>query len=163
MSIIRGHHTAFQVADLERSMEFYCDLLGFEVIWKRVNCEEYVRKIVGYPDVELHQALLRFPGSEHCLELMDYRGVERSPVDTSPANPGTAHLCLFVRGLRPLYDRLSAAGVRSVSEPVKVTSGANEGRLAVYMIDPDGFPVELVSIDAEADESSSAAQVSPSS
>jgi catechol 2,3-dioxygenase-like lactoylglutathione lyase family enzyme len=145
MSVVGTHHTAFQVSDLARSVAFYRDLLSFELIWERINREEYVRKIVGYPEAELHQALLRFPGSDHFLELIDYRGVERAPVDTSPPNPGTAHICLLVRDVQALYDSLVAGGVRAVSTPVLVTSGANEGRLAVYMIDPDGFRVELVS------------------
>ena len=146
MTIVGSHHTAYQVADLSRSLAFYRDLLGFEVVWERVNREEYVRRIVGYPEAELHQALLRFPGSDHCLELIDYRGVERTPVDTSPPNPGTAHMCLLVTDLRRFYDELSAKGVASVSEPVLVTSGPNEGRLAVYMIDPDGFRLELLEV-----------------
>ena len=146
MTVVGSHHTAFQVADLARSVAFYRDLLGFEVVWERVNREEYVRRIVGYPEAELHQALLRFPGSEHCLELIDYRGVDRSPVDASPPNPGTAHVCLLVRDLVPFYDTLVAAGVGAVSEPIRVTSGPNEGRLAVYMIDPDGFRVELLEV-----------------
>jgi hypothetical protein len=38
-----------------------------------------------------------------------------------------------------------------VGEPVLVTSGPNEGRLAVYMIDPDGFRLELLEVaDGEA-------------
>lgn len=149
MSAVGSHHTAFQVADLERSLAFYRDLFGFEVVWQRVNREEYVRQIVGYPDAELHQALLRFPGSDHCLELIEYRGVERHPVDTSPPNPGTAHICLLATHLRRFYDELVAAGVGAVSEPVLVASGPNEGRLAVYMIDPDGFRVELLEVLAE--------------
>lgn len=149
MTVVGSHHTAYQVADLVRSLAFYRDLFGFEVVWERVNREEYVRRIVGYPEAELHQALLRFPGSDHCLELIDYRGVERTPVDTSPPNPGTAHLCLLVRGLRRFYDELRAKGVESVSEPVLVTSGPNEGRLAVYMIDPDGFRLELLEVTDE--------------
>lgn len=149
MRIVGSHHTAFQVADLGRSLAFYRDLLGFEPVWERINREDYVRKIVGYPEAELHQVLLRFPGSDHCFELIDYRGVDRTPVDTSPANPGTAHICLLVDDLRQAYDELVAAGVGSISEPVLVTSGPNEGRLAVYMLDPDGFPVELLEVAAE--------------
>jgi catechol 2,3-dioxygenase-like lactoylglutathione lyase family enzyme len=149
VTVVGAHHTAFQVGDLARSLAFYRDLLGFEVVWERVNREEYVRQIVGYPEAELHQALLRFPGSDHCLELIDYRGVDRTAVDTSPPNPGTAHICLVVRDLRGFYDHLRAAGVGAVGEPVLVTSGANAGRLAVYMIDPDGFRVELLSVEAE--------------
>jgi catechol 2,3-dioxygenase-like lactoylglutathione lyase family enzyme len=151
MSVVGAHHTALHVSDLARSRAFYCDLFGFELVWERVNKEAYVREIVGYPDAELHPALLRIPGSAHYLELMDYRGVEREPVATDPPNPGTAHICLLVRELPRLYEKLVAAGVASVSEPVLVTSGAHEGRLAVYMIDPDGFRVEL--LEAQADRS----------
>lgn len=147
MTVVGSHHTAYQVADLGRSLAFYRDLFGFEVVWERINREEYVRRIVGYPDAELHQALLRFPGSDHCLELIDYRGVERTPVDTSPPNPGTAHMCLLVTDLRRFYDDLRAKGVDAVGEPVLVTSGPNEGRLAVYMIDPDGFRLELLEVE----------------
>jgi lactoylglutathione lyase len=144
VTIVGLHHTAYQVADLERSLAFYRDLLGFELVWERVNTADYVRKIVGQPNATLHQAMLRFPGSDHCLELIDYRGVERTPVDTNPVNPGTAHVCVLVQDLRAYYDHLVANGVASVSEPVAVTSGPNTGRLAVYMIDPDGFRLELL-------------------
>jgi lactoylglutathione lyase len=145
VTIVGAHHTAYQVADLDRSLAFYRDLLGFELVWQRVNREEYVRRIVGQPDATLHQAMLRVPGSDHMLELIDYRGVDRAPVDTNPVNPGTAHICLLVREFQAFYDMLVAAGVPSVSDgPVAVSSGPNEGRLAVYMIDPDGFRLELL-------------------
>ncbi len=148
--IVGAHHTAYQVADLARSLAFYRDLLGFELVWQRINREEYVRTIVGQPTADLHQAMLRFPGSDHHLELIDYRGVERTPVDTTPVNPGTAHICLLVRDLRAYYEHLVGNGVASVSEPVLVTSGPNEGRLAVYMIDPDGFRLELLEVEGPA-------------
>jgi catechol 2,3-dioxygenase-like lactoylglutathione lyase family enzyme len=145
VTIVGAHHTCYQVADLERSLAFYRDLLGFELVWERVNQETYVRTIVGQPNATLHQAMLRFPGSDHMLELIDYRGVDRTPVDTNPVNPGTAHICLLVSDFRAFYDTLVEAGVPSVSDgPVAVTSGPNEGRLAVYMIDPDGFRLELL-------------------
>lgn len=150
MTIVSAHHTALHVADLERSLGFYRDLLGFELIWRRDNREEYVRRLVGYETAELCAAMLRFPGSDHGLELIEYRGVERTPVDTSPANPGTAHIALVVRDVRAFYDRLVSAGVAAVSEPVSVTSGVNCGRIAVYMIDADGFRVELISAELEA-------------
>lgn len=151
MTIVGAHHTAFHVADLDRSIAFYCDRFDFEIVWKRLNGEEYVRRIVGYPKANLNQAMLRIPGGEHHLELIEYQGVDRTPVDMSPPNPGTAHICLLVNDLRRTYDRLVAAGVESVSDPVTVTAGPNSGRLAVYMIDPDGFRIELLCVDGEAD------------
>jgi catechol 2,3-dioxygenase-like lactoylglutathione lyase family enzyme len=59
-------------------------------------------------------------------------------------NIGNAHIAFKVDELEPIYQRLKAAGVRSVSEPVTPTIGPNKGGRAVYMIDPDGFRVELI-------------------
>jgi catechol 2,3-dioxygenase-like lactoylglutathione lyase family enzyme len=140
-------HTGFQVADLERALSFYRDILGFEEIWRRVVDDEYIATLVGYPGVELHQALLRIPGTDHCLELLDYRNVERRPIDTRTANPGTAHICLHVTDLPAMYDRLSSLGVGFISPPVEPTVGPNRGRLVAYMYDWDGIRVELLQLD----------------
>lgn len=144
MSIVDVWHTGFQVADLERSISFYRDLLGFEVIWERTVDVDYIGELVGYPGLVLRQALLRIPDTDHCLELLDYRNVERTPVDTRTANPGTAHICLWVDDLAALYEQLAAAGVEFVSKPLLPTVGPNTGRLVAYMCDPDGIRIELV-------------------
>lgn len=143
-SITNAHHTGFQVADLDRSLAFYRDLLGFEEVFRWNPQAPYIGKLVGYPDVDLHSAILRMPNSEVFLELLEYRNVERTPVDTRNANPGTAHVAFFVDDLDELFGDLVAKGVDTVSEPVTPTIGPNEGGRVVYMIDPDGFRVEFI-------------------
>jgi lactoylglutathione lyase len=162
-SITRAHHTGFQVADLERSVAFYRDILGFEIVFAWNPQADYIRELVGYPDADIHAAILRLPGSDVFLELLEYRNVERSPIDTRTANPGTAHIAFFVDDLDSLYADLTARGVRSVSAPVTPTIGPNEGGRAVYMIDPDGIRVELIQTrrsfaEYAADESALAAE-----
>ena len=151
MTVVGAWHTGLHVADLDRSLGFYRDLLGLEVVWERVVADEYVGTLVGYPGVEIHQALLRIPGTDHCLELLDYRNVARTPVDPSPANPGTAHVCLVVERLADLYVRLLDAGVNFASPPVVPTAGPNSGRLVVYMRDWDGIRVELLQLEPATD------------
>lgn len=146
-SITNPHHTGLQVDDLERSLAFYRDLLGFELVFQWNPQAPYIGELVGYPDVDLHSAILRMPNSEVFLELLEYRNVERTPVDTGTANPGTAHVAFFVDDLDELYSYLVARGVDSVSAPVTPTIGPNQGGRAVYMIDPDGFRVELIESD----------------
>jgi lactoylglutathione lyase len=143
-SILRPHHTGLQVADLERSLAFYRDLLGFELVFQWNPQAEYIGKLVGYPGVDLHAAILRVPNSEIFLELLEYKNVERHPVDTGTANPGTAHTAYFVDDMDVMYEKLIAAGVRSVSPPVSPTIGPNVGGKAVYLMDPDGIRVELI-------------------
>ncbi|MBA2254417.1 MAG: VOC family protein [Chloroflexi bacterium] len=143
-SITKAHHMGLQVADLDRSVAFYRDVLGFTVVFAWNPQADYIRTLVGYPDADIHAAVLRLPGSEVVLELLEYRNVERTPIDTRTANPGTAHIAFFVDDLDTLYTDLVARGVRSVSAPVTPTIGPNEGGRAVYLMDPDGIRVELI-------------------
>jgi lactoylglutathione lyase len=137
-------HFGIQVADLERSVAFYGDLLGLELVARWVRDQEYIQELVGYPGVELHVAVFRLPLSDVFLEVLEYRKVDRRAVDPSTANPGTAHLCLYVDGLDQFHERLAHAGVQFVSEVKSPNIGPNKGGKAVYMIDPDGIRVELI-------------------
>jgi catechol 2,3-dioxygenase-like lactoylglutathione lyase family enzyme len=143
-AIIRGHHTGFTVASLERSLGFYRDLLGLELVFQWNPQADYLRELVGYPDVDLHAAVLRIPGSDTFLELLEYRNVAEKSVDMANGNVGNGHIAFTVDELDPLYERLAVAGVRSVSRPVTPTIGPNKGGRAVYLMDPDGFRVELI-------------------
>jgi catechol 2,3-dioxygenase-like lactoylglutathione lyase family enzyme len=144
MGVIGAWHTGFHVEDLDRSLDFYCGLLGFDVIWRRQVGVDYIQELLGYPGLQLHQALLKIPGTDHTLELLDYRNVDRVPVDPATANPGTAHICLYVDDVQLMFAELSARGVEFVSSPVQPTVGPNVGRSVVYMKDPDGIRIELL-------------------
>jgi lactoylglutathione lyase len=137
-------HFGIQVASLERSIAFYRDLLGLEMIAHWVRDQPYIQDLVGYPGVELQVAVFRFPNSGSFLEVLEYRNVEKHAVDTSTANPGTAHFCLYVPDLDALHERLLAAGVEFVSGIKSPTVGPNQGAKAIYMVDPDGIRVELL-------------------
>jgi catechol 2,3-dioxygenase-like lactoylglutathione lyase family enzyme len=143
-TITKAHHTGLTVKSLERSLAFYRDLLGFEVVFAWNPKAPYIGELVGYPDVDLHAAILRIPNSEVFLELVEYRGVAQVDVDMRNGNVGNAHIAFNVDELGPLYERLKASGVPSVSPPVTPTIGPNRGGRAVYLIDPDGFRVELI-------------------
>jgi lactoylglutathione lyase len=137
-------HFGIQVADLERSVAFYGDLLGLELVARWVRDQEYIQELVGYPGVELNVAVFRLPLSDVFLEVLEYRNVAKEAVDPSTANPGTAHFCLYVEDLDAFHERLSEAGVTFVSSVKSPNVGPNKGGKAVYMIDPDGIRVELV-------------------
>lgn len=143
-SITRPHHMGLQVADLERSLRFYRDTLGFELVFQWNPRAPYIGQLVGHRDVDLHAAILRPPNSEVFLELLEYRNVNGTPIDTDTANPGTAHIAFFVDELETLYDELRAKGVESVGPVVTPTIGPNQGGRAVYLKDPDGIRVELI-------------------
>ena len=142
--IIGHHHTGIQVTDLDRSLEFYRDQLGLDLVLRWNRTASYIEKFSGYPGVDMHGAILRLPNSDSILEILEYRNVERHAVDPATANPGTGHIAFRVDDCDALYDRLTAQGVASVSRPVTPTIGPNKGGRTVLMLDPDGFRVELL-------------------
>lgn len=141
MQVAGTHHTGFSVVDLERSIEFY-RLLGCEVKWQREVTDEYFRSIVGLPDTVVRAAHLSIPGSDHVIELFEYRPQE-PPANLPPNRPGHTHLCFVVDDLQAAYEELTARGVTFSSPPVLITAGVNTGGYGVYLRDPSGNQVEL--------------------
>ncbi len=148
--MITGHfHTAFTVSDIERSIRFYTELLGFEVVHSQRQSNEYTRKFVGYADADLYAAMLRIPGvdhgrSGHLLELNQYVQPVGQKLDVQTCNTGAAHLALIVDDIHNTYDFLTSQGVHFKSEPVAITAGRNEGGFTCYFLDPDGITLEIV-------------------
>jgi catechol 2,3-dioxygenase-like lactoylglutathione lyase family enzyme len=145
MGAIEGlHHTCYTVSDLDRSLAFYRDLLGCEVIAQQEKEGGYLAAIVGYPDAHVRMAHLRVPGGEHVIELFEYLAPHGERAVVEPRNVDASHLCFLVDDLPALYERLRAQGVDSfVSAPVEVDTGVNRGGYALYLTDPDGITVEL--------------------
>ena len=144
MNVSGTVHTGFSVLDLDESIEFYA-LLGCSVIWRRETTEKYFRDIVGLPDTVVQAAHLRVPGSEHVIELFEYRP-QNERADLTPNTPGHAHLCFRVDDLPAAYEELLTAGVRFLSAPVEITAGVNKGGYGLYMFDPSGNQLELFQV-----------------
>jgi catechol 2,3-dioxygenase-like lactoylglutathione lyase family enzyme len=139
------HHTGYTVGDLDRSLAFYRDLLGLEVLATQEKQGGYLAAVVGYPDAHVRMAHLRAPGGDHVVELFQYLAPDgERPGRLEPCNVGTSHLCFVVDDLHALYERLLAAGVDTfVCPPEPIDTGINRGGFALYLRDPDGIPVEL--------------------
>jgi len=148
MGVVTGcEHMGITVRDVDASARFYEENLGFKLVDRVARSEPYVQRVVGYyPDVTLQIATLEIPGTDVVLEIIEYEGVEATPVDGANANPGTAHLSLYVDDLGEIYTRLKAKGVEFVSEIEVSNAGPLKGGRLVYMIDPDGIRVELVEL-----------------
>ena len=143
MSSSRVHHTGFTVSDLDRSVAFYRDLLGCEVIAEQEKQGGYLAAIVGYPDAHVRMAHLRVPGADHVIELFQYLAPAGGSADVEPKNVGASHLCFITDDLPRDYERLPPRGVDFVSPPVEVDTGINAGGYGLYLRDPDGIMVEL--------------------
>jgi catechol 2,3-dioxygenase-like lactoylglutathione lyase family enzyme len=136
-------HTGITVRDLDRSVGFYRDVLGMEIVFQQEKQGGYLADIVGYSGAHARMAHLAFPGDSHRIELFQY--LEPTPVGEAaePRHVGITHVCLVVPDIKEMYARLESAGVDFYSEPVAVDTGANAGGFGLYLRDPDGVTLEL--------------------
>jgi len=138
------HHTALTVADMDRSLAFYCGLFGLEVQSDREVERDYVELITGVPGA--HQRLVHLWGYGQRIELLEYKAPRGEPRARQLQDAGSAHLCFVSDDLDAEVERLREAGVTFRSLPVTTTSGPNKGGRGIYVEDPDGNACEVVQL-----------------
>lgn len=136
-------HTSFTVSDIERSIVFYRDMLGLELVTTLRLREPWIATMTGFGQADLKIAALRLGPGEHILELIEYVNPCGAASAPHPTNDiASAHLCFAVEDIHAEYERLTAAGVEFRSVPQAIGGEPGNG-WAVYFRDPDGIPLEL--------------------
>lgn len=139
--MIKGmNHVGVSVANLARSIGFYRDLLGLELIREREFSGDQYETILGLEGAKGKLALLQL-GSMR-LELFEFSHplpkVRSS--DTPVSDHGISHFCIEVSDIDYEYARLRSAGVAFHCSPLEFGGIAR----ATYGRDPDGNVFELV-------------------
>ena len=137
-------HVSVTSGELDRSLAFYCDLLGLR-LRERGEAEGATEfEITGISEPSVRWADLELPHGQ-VLELLEFVEPRGRPVAPQPNDPGATHISLRVADIDAVHARLSAAGVPVRGEPVELTEpGAWQGAKCFYASDPDGVTVELI-------------------
>lgn len=144
LSAWRMHHVGITVADIERSIRFYRDVLGFTLVRRRTADAPYLAEQTGYAGVRLEVASFKStPDSAQSLELVQYLTHADGAWKPATNIAGSAHLCFQIDDIDAAYKVLGARGARFKTPPVAITSGPNQGGFGVYIYDPDDFIIEL--------------------
>ncbi len=133
-------HVALSVADLDRSLTFYRDVIGFEVI-RILECGPEMRlgDVNGMPDSTARIAHLQL--GTNMLELFEYQhplGKEISS-EHKQADHGFIHLGFTSSDARADYERLKKQGIKFFSEPIEFRPDV----WIFYFYGPDGEVCEV--------------------
>ena len=142
--IISADHTGITVSNLDRSLAFWRDVLGFELSHTAHQTGELAEEITGIASAEIKLAVLKTPGG-HKIELLEYLAPpDRKQVALSPCDLGSVHVALLVDDLDAVLERISASGWKAAGKPQTLKTGPNAGKRVVYVRDPDGTTIELM-------------------
>jgi catechol 2,3-dioxygenase-like lactoylglutathione lyase family enzyme len=121
MRITALDHIVLNVADVERSLEFYAGKLGLQP--ERV--EAWRKREVGFPSVRVNEQTI--------IDLLAH----------APSGQNLAHFCMVADGpMEAIQAHLASHGIE-VHEGPDTRSGARGNATSVYVRDPDGNTVEL--------------------
>ena len=144
--ILGADHTGITVSNLERSLEFWRDVLGFELSHTAHQTGAMAKEITGVAGAEIKLAVLRTPGG-HKIELLEYLAPpDRKRLALKPCDVGSVHVALLVDDLDAVLESIAASGWKAAGEPQTLKTGPNAGKRVVYVRDPDGTTIELMQL-----------------
>jgi len=143
--IVAADHTGITVSNLERSLAFWRDILGFEFSHDAHQTGERVEQITGVKGGELKLAVLKTP-TGHKIELLEYFAPAERKKENAvrPCDLGHVHVALIVDDLDALLQKIAESGWKAAGKPQSLTSGPNAGKRVVYVRDPDGTTIEFM-------------------
>jgi len=140
--MIEMRHVAVTVLDMERSLRFYRDLLGFKIDKDRIEEGDYIDNFSGVKGIKVRTVKLF-----NCnIELLQYYShpeedvISRSRLITAI---GGSHYALTVDNLDEIYEKLSREGIVFISKPQYSPDGYAK---LTFCRDPDGVLIELVEV-----------------
>ncbi len=141
--VLGFNHTAFVVSDLERSIGFFRDLLGFELTSRAPRDQKAIEDMTGLGGADIEVAYLK--GLGHWIELIRYH----APADRGHALPkifedGAGHVAFNVDDADAALKAAGAYGLLPVGKVITIDQGPNQGRKVVYLQSDDGLSVEFI-------------------
>jgi catechol 2,3-dioxygenase-like lactoylglutathione lyase family enzyme len=166
--VVRPGHLGRQIGNVEQTMHFYYDLIGLELRGTRDQprpfsahrgLQEFVElgQDVSDPyDAYSRAALLPIPGTaaapggpEMTIEAIEIKGISSRPFNPPLTDPGASYLKLIVTDLDKTLGLLKDEHFPVITvggNPVELSGwpGMMGNIRAVFVRDPDGYPVELI-------------------
>ena len=136
-------HTGFTVSNIERSLVFWRDVLGFELSHRAHHTGDLASEVTGVPGAEISIAVLK--GYRHKIELLEYHAPpDRKRVYLRPCDVGSMHVALLVDNLEAVLSAIVESGWKTAGKPQTLKSGPNAGKRVIYVRDPDGTTIEFM-------------------
>ncbi len=127
------------VKDMARTLEVYRDVLGFGVeSEENLRADKYLRALTGLPKAEFRRSVVQGPGAKLWIEFVEYRGVDRKPLDMRIQDRGAARLQLRADHVETLVSAMRDAGLHVVSQggfAVPIPPNL----MGALVADPNGF------------------------
>lgn len=134
-------HTGLVVADLEKALHFWRDLLGFRIEKQMDESGAHIDAMMGLKGVLVTTIKMTAPEGGMIELLYFHSHPDRPSWMGAPYSTGLTHLAMTVMDLDEAYEKLTYAGVEFFAPPQCSLDGAVK---VIYCKGPEGVLLELV-------------------
>ena len=140
--VINIRHTGIVVEDLDKSLEFYINKLGFKIIKQMKETGSFIEQILGIKNLTVTTVKMILK-NQQMIELLDFTSHKKELRNRFINDIGPTHIALTVASLDNLYNDFMDDGIKFISSP-KVSS---DGYAKVaFCCAPEGTYIELVEL-----------------
>ncbi len=141
--VLRTNHTSFTVSNLDESIGYFCDTLGFELTSRRERDPKLIEQITGVKGADIEVAFIQGPG--HLLEMIQYHSpAGRGVVKCKPCDAGFPHIAYDVDNLDLVIAASKPFSFEPLGDLITILVGRNAGSRAVYLQNLDGITIEFI-------------------
>jgi catechol 2,3-dioxygenase-like lactoylglutathione lyase family enzyme len=138
-----GASMGLTVADMNSTVKFWHDLLGFDLKGKmEFASDPVILDLTGAPHAKNRELVGNVPGTKALMAFYEYQGIARTPFHLRVPDPGAPAVALRVTDLDGLLTRMRAAGVPVTSAHGEVVQFSPTIR-NIFVQDPNGLNIEL--------------------
>jgi len=127
------NHVSYRVLDIEKSLNFYRNVLGMKLLKRKIN-ETFSVYVLGFAEK------LEDLGEEGTITLLR----NHDQTEAYDLGEGYGHVAIGSPDIYKLAEEIKQAGGNVTREPGPVKGGKTE---IAFVTDPDGYKIELIQRD----------------
>ena len=135
-------HTGMVADDLDASLHFYRDLLGFKITKKMEESGRFIDTILSLPNVAVTTVKMAAPDGS-LIELLKFHSHSEKMNARKICAPGITHIAFEVDALDDVYERLKDEGIVFTAPPQVSPDGYAK---VTFCSAPEGTSIELVEV-----------------
>lgn len=141
--ISKYRHIGIVVNDMDRSINFYCNLLGHKIIIDFIENGNYFSQIIGLKNSEARVVKASAPDGIYVelIQFLTHSSIE--PINNKFNVRGRAHICYTVENIERIYEHLSSNNVEFISPPLESPFDPVK---TCFCYDPDNTLIQFVEI-----------------
>ena len=139
--VLNIRHVGIVVSNLENSIAFYKDLLGFEIVSRKDEPSLFIDKILRLSNTKLTTIKMR-PHNGQMLELLNFHSHQCHDINLKTLiDVGITHFAVTVKNIEDTYNKLINNGIAFIHPPEKSPNGR---AIVAFCTDPEGNYIEFV-------------------